>query len=164
MIRKRFAIRIANRTKCNLSIYFATRFYRQIIERLYDFWCVIVMMMRRMPSVVISKTDTINGMPRFSLREVLAYSNLIHTIQCTNNQVIIITQKHYFIALGFKKMNIVSSSLKAVIVINNIMAKVTLKLIDVITQATIQIIITCAAYQKVITFIAVEPISATNGV
>ena len=97
MIRKRFAIRIANRTKRNFSAYFATRFYRQIIERLHDFWGMIMVVRRFMRKEILTskptaicKTNAINKMPWLFLRKMLQYSNLIIAIQSANNQVVIL--------------------------------------------------------------------------
>ncbi len=93
---------------------------------------------------------------------MLEYGHLLRTIQCTNNQIIILAQNFYFIATCFQKMNIIKATLETIIIVDNVMAKVAFEIINVITQTAIQIIIAGAAVQNIIPFIAEKPVGTTH--
>ena len=101
MIRQRLAIRVTDSIERNLPANIAIRLDCEIIQRPHYFRRVVDKVMWWKPTVIIGKADGVNKMPRLGFRKMLEYCHLMRTIQCTDNQIIILAQNFYFIAPCF---------------------------------------------------------------
>ena len=169
MIHKRLAIRIADGIERNLSANITIRFDCQIDQRLHHLWRVIVPMRQVMPEEIvmiqhrtIRKKNAINKMPRLCFRKMLEYRNLVIAFQCANNQIIILTNKFDFVPVVCIKLDIINAVFNPVIIVNNVMAKITLEIIKIIAHATIQIIIAGTTAQNITPFVTKEPVGTAD--
>ena len=118
----------------------------------------IVMIQHR----TIRKKNAINKMPRLCFRKMLEYRNLVIAFQCANNQIIILTNKFDFVPVVCIKLDIINAVFNPVIIVNNVMAKITLEIIKIIAHATIQIIIAGTTAQNIIPFVTKEAIGTAD--